>query len=125
MATLPNSTRQVLADALVDLVDAGVGAGYMDFQDSGHVSLVQVDFAGTAFGAASATGVATMASAPKSGVAAAAGTIDHGHFFDGSDAEVLAFTVSTSGAEVNLSSLAIAISDNLEIASLTVTQPAS
>lgn len=125
MATLPNASRQVLCDALVDLVDGGTGAGYMEFQTAANGALVQITFSDPAFGNASATGVATMASAPKSGTATGTGTIDHGHFFDSAATEVLQFTVGTSGAEVNLSSLSINTSDNLEISSLTVTQPAS
>jgi len=118
--TLTNTARSLLADAFVDALDSGTIA----FHDAAHSVLCSVAFAATAFGAA-ANGVATLASTPRDGTVAAPGTIAHAHIVKSDATDMGIFTVGTSGAEINLSSLTVAANDVIRISAGTWTQPAS
>ena len=70
--THPTTVRNGLADYVVDLIDAGAGAGTIEFQTSGDVEVATLTFSDPAFGAAS-SGTATADtitddSSAKSGV---------------------------------------------------------
>ena len=120
---LETSARNAACDAVVDLIDAGAGAGTLVFQTTGDVEVATLTFSDPAFGAA-ATGVAT-ASAITSDTNATGGTIAQASAFDSNAAKVLEMTCGTSGAEINLSSLVIGASDTVSCSSLTITCPAS
>lgn len=123
MATLETSARNAACNAIVDLIDAGAGAGTLVFQTSGDVEVATLTFSDPAFGNA-VSGVAT-ASAITSDTSATGGTIAQASFFDSSANKVLECTCGTSGAEINLSSLTIGAGDTVSVSSLTVTVPAS
>lgn len=122
MATLEAATRSAACDAIVDLIDVG-GAGTLVFQTSGDVEVATLTFSATAFGAAS-FGVATAA-AITSDTSATGGVVAQASFFSGGATKILEATVSTSGADINLSSLTVGASDTVSVSSLTVTVPAS
>ena len=121
--TLPNATRSAACDAIVDLIDGGTGAGYLEFQTSGSVEAATVTFSATAFGAAS-NGVATAATI-TSDPDATGGTVDRFQIFDGDDTVILSGSVGTSGEDINLNTLTISADDVVAVSSLTVTMPAS
>jgi len=56
--TLSTAARNAAADAVVDLIDGGTGAGNLVFQTSGDVEVATLAFSATAFGGAS-SGTAT------------------------------------------------------------------
>lgn len=122
MATLSTAARNAACNAVVDLIDAGAGAGVLVFRTSGDVEVATLTFSDPAFGNAS-TGVAT-ASAITSDTSATGGTTTKATFEDSTAAIVLTATVGTSGSDINLSSTTIGAGDTVSVSSLTVTQPA-
>lgn len=120
---LETTARNAGCNAIVDLIDGGSGAGYIEFQTSGDVEVATLLMSDPAFGNA-ATGVAT-ANAITPDTSATGGTIDHASFYDSNNAKHFEMTCGTSGAEINVSSLAVGASDTVSMASLTVTMPAS
>jgi hypothetical protein len=125
--TLETVTRNTIADAVDNLINSGGGAGYLEFQTSGDVEVATITFDATAFGAA-ATGVITMASAPKSDTNATAGTMAKFKIFDNGapGALLITGTVATSGGDINFAGgLTVGTGDTVELTSLTITCPAS
>jgi len=121
--TLTTAARNAACNAVVDLIDAGAGAGTLIFQTSGDVEVATCTFSDPAFGAA-ATGVAT-ASAITDDSSATGGTTTKARFKDSDANEVLACSVGTSGSDINMTSVIIAATEVVSVTSLTVTQPAS
>lgn len=123
--TLSTAARNAACDAVVDLIDGGSGAGYLEIGTTGMAaSLVQCDFSDPAFGAAAA-GVAT-ANAISDGTATGAGTAAEARIRDSDDTDIITgLTVGTSGSNINLSSTSISVSDVISITSGTITMPAS
>lgn len=121
--TLTTTAKNAACDAIVDLVDSGAGdaTGDLSFATSGVSVLCTCNFANPAFGAAS-SGVAT-ANAIATGTASAAGTAALALFRNRANTEMFRCAVSTSGSDINLSSVTIAINDTITISSLTVTMP--
>lgn len=127
--TLQTSARNAACDGIVDLTDAGVGAGTLEFKTSGGTStagngeVATLTFSDPAFGAA-ATGVAT-ASAITSDTSATGGTTTQAYIYDSDSNPVLSCSVGTSGEDINLSSVIIGAGDTVAVTALTVTVPAS
>lgn len=120
--THPTAVRNAIADAVVDSIDSG-GAGSLIFQTSGDVEVATLTFSATAFGAASG-GTATAA-AITSDTSATGGTVAKFKIQNGSAADAgFAGAVSTSGSDINLSSLTVGAGDTVSISSLTYTAPA-
>ena len=119
--THPAAVRTIIADAVVDSIDVG-GAGSLIFQTSGDVEVATLTFSATAFGAAS--GPTATAAAITSDTNATGGTVAKFKIQNGSAADAgFAGAVSTSGSDINLSSLAVGASDTVSISSLTYTAP--
>lgn len=123
MATLATAGRNAACNAVVDLIDAGSGAGSLVFRTSGDVEVATLTFSDPAFGNAS-TGVAT-ASAITSDTSATGGTTTKATLQDSDSNIVITATVGTSGSDINLSSTVIGATDTVAVSSLTVTMPAS
>lgn len=127
--TLETAARNAACDAIVDLVDAGVSAGTLEFKSSGGTStqgngeVATLTFSDPAFGAA-ASGVAT-ASAITSDTNATGGVTTQAYFYDSAGNPVLSCAVGTSGSDINLSSTTIAATETVAVSTLTVTVPAS
>lgn len=124
--TLTTAARNAMADALVDLVDAGSSDanGDLEIMTSGDSELATLELSNPAFGAAS-SGVATANSITGDSNATGGGTAALHRFRDRDDTEVWRGTVGTSGADLNLSSVAIGNGDTVDVTAYTVTQPAS
>lgn len=120
--THPTAVRNTLADAVVDLIDGGTGAGTIEFQTSGDVEVATLSFSATAFGAAS-SGTATAA-AISDDTNATGGTIAKFVVKDGDGTEIFSGSVGTSGEDINLSSLSIGAGDTVSLSSLTYSAPA-
>lgn len=123
MSTLTTSARNAAANAVVDLIDGGSGAGTLQFETSGDVEVATCTFSDPAFGNAS-TGVAT-ANSITSDTNATGGTVAQASAYDSDSNKVIEFSVSTSGADIDMSSLTVGAGDTVSVSSLTVTMPAS
>ena len=119
--THPTSVRNTVADAVVDLIDAGAGAGTIQFQTSGDVEVATLTYSDPAYGNAAA-GTAT-ANSITSDTNATGGTVAKSKHFDSNSTEVFATAVGTSGSDINLSSLAVGAGDTVSMSSLTYSAP--
>ena len=116
------AVRTIIADAVVDTIDDGAGAGTLIFQTSGDVEVATLTFSDPAFGAAS--GPTATASAISSDTNATGGTVAKFIIEDSnSAAKGFAGAVSTSGSDINLSSLAVGAGDTVSMSLLTYTAP--
>lgn len=124
MATLENAARSAACDAVTALIN-NVAAGKLVFETAADGEVATLPFSATAFQSA-VNGVAT-ANTITSDTSANGGVIEHASFYDGAGTpnKILECTVSTSGAEINISSLTVGAGDTVSCSSLTVTMPAS
>lgn len=123
--TLSTAARNAACDAVVDLIDAGAGAGKLRIKDVSNNILCSITLADPAFGAA-ATGVATAAGLPKSGTGtAAAGTGTAATQFDVVDSDDNVVWTGTIPANLTLDNVSIAENQTVTITSWTHTQPAT
>ena len=125
--TLSTTMRNAIADQVDATINAGGGAGFLEFRTSADVEVATITFDATAFGSASA-GVITMASAPKSDTNATGGTMDDFVIRDNGSPSVLLIsgTVGTSGQDINFAGgLTVGAGDTVELTSFTITCPAS
>lgn len=111
--------RNAACDGLVDILNSGT----IVFETSGNAEVATVTLGSPAFGDAAA-GVAT-ANAITDDTNTNAGTVDHAHLKNSGGTVVADLTVSTSGADVNLTSLTFAAGETLSVTSATITMPAS
>lgn len=121
---LETALRNVLADAIDAEINTGAGTSNLKFETSGDVEVATIDFQNPAFGAA-ATGVITLQGVPLSDTSATGGVIAQASIFDRDGTKQLEMTVAVSGAEINITSLTIAASEQVDLTSLTITVPAS
>lgn len=131
---LTTAARNAANDAIVDLIDAGAGAGTIELKTAastvaGTNEAATLTFSDPAFDAAgsaggNADGVST-ASAITDDTNATGGTVTDFTIFDSDSVAVLQGNVATSGSDINLSSTSIGAGDTVQITSLTATMPAS
>lgn len=130
---LPNASASAAADAVVDRLDAGSGAGTIDVRVGAQPAsandaptgtvLATFTLADPAFGAA-ANGVATLDADPDLETTGLAdGTAGWFRAKDSDGNTVFDGACGTSGAQLNLSSLAITTGVAVRILSGTYTQP--
>lgn len=119
--THPTTVRNGIADYVVDLIDAGAGAGSLIINTSGDVEVATLTFSDPAFGGAAA-GVAT-ASAITDDTNATGGVAAKFVIEDSNGTDVCYGSVGTSGEDINLSTTTIVAGDTVSISSLTYTAP--
>jgi len=116
-------TRTAMADAAVDRIDLGAGAGTLTFKSALDATICVVTLADPAFGAASG-GSATLLGVPLQGTVTASGTITKFTIADSNAVAIINGTVGTSGADINLSSVSVQLNDIIQIDAITYTASA-
>lgn len=116
--------RNILADAIDNEINTGVGTANLKFETVGDVEVATINLQNPAFGAA-ATGVITLAGVPLSDASATGGTVAQASIYDRDGTKQLEMTVGTSGTEIIISSTAVGATDQVDLNSLTITVPAS
>lgn len=130
---LTNAAANAAADAVVDLVDAGAGAGTLRIYDgtppatadtalSGNTLLAQLTMSDPAFGAASA-GVATASAITQDSAADATGTASFFRVLDSNAIVIFQGTVGTASADLILNTVSIVAGAIVSVSSFTYTQP--
>jgi hypothetical protein len=125
MPVLETPARNAACNEVVDLIDAGSGAGTLVFETSGDVEVATLTYSDPAFGDA-VTGVATASTiAPDTD--ATGGTIAKASVYDSDNTKIMELTVGTvgSGADIELSSLTVTAGETVSVSSQTFTMPAS
>lgn len=120
------AARNALADALCNLLDAGVADanGDLVFMTAADVEVATLDLSNPAFGAAAA-GVKT-ANAIADDPSATGGTIAKFKFQDRDNGEVIqgSVTATAGGGDIELSSVVIAATDSVGVSSVSYAAPA-
>lgn len=128
-----NAGIRAALDSLVDLIDAGAGAGKLriysgtvpadaDAALSGNTLLAELTFSDPAFGAAadSSPGATATASAITSDASAdATGTATFFRILDSNNVVVAQGAVGTSGAEINFNTVSFVAGAIIAVSSLT------
>lgn len=122
--THPTAVRNSIADHVVDKIDAGTGAGTLEFQTSADAEVATLTFTDPAFGAASG-GTATAAAITKDS-SATGGTIAKARAKDSDANEVFACSVTGTGGggDIELGSVVVSAGQEVSMSSLTYTAPA-
>jgi hypothetical protein len=132
---LSNAVRSAMADAWVDSVDGGTGAGYVQIRSGAQPATVATAATGTllatltysdpAFGAA-VNGVATANAITGDTSADATGTAGWFRVFDSANTAIFdgAITATGGGGDMTLDNVSIVAGGAVNITSHTVTQPA-
>lgn len=133
---LPTGTVNAKADAAVDRLDAGSGAGMIRIYTGSQPASANDAVSGTllctftladpAFGSAVA-GVATLASTPRTATAVAAGTAGWFRAVDSTGSGVFdgSVTATGGGGQIELNTTTLSVGVDVELTSGTYTQPAS
>jgi hypothetical protein len=115
--------RNAIADLVVDSIDAGSGAGTLEFQTSSGDEVATLTFSDPAFGDAS-SGTAT-ANSISPDASATGGTMGRFQIKDSTGTVKIQGTVAAvSGGDINMSSLSVGAGDTVTLSSLTYTAPA-
>lgn len=115
------AAKKAASDAVVDLVDAGAGAGKLVIKDGGSV-LISLTLNDPGFGAADNDGIATMDIDPViTGLASGAGDADNFALTDSDDNVVFSGTVTATGlgGDLTLDNVNIAVGQRVTITSFT------
>ena len=119
-----NARRQVLADTVVDAIDAGSTdtTGDLIIMASGDTAVARLAWSATPAFLTAVSGVATM-NAINDDTSALGGTAALFKFQDRNNTEVLRGTVTATGGggDITLSSVSIGAGDTVSITSLTYT----
>jgi hypothetical protein len=129
---LTNAAASAAADAVVDKLDQGSGAGKLRIYDGtqaatadtaigAQVLLAELTFGDPAFGAAS-NGVATANAITPDPSANATGTASWFRAVDSDNTAIFDGTVGASGADLNLNTVSIVSGAEVAVTSLTYTQ---
>lgn len=130
---LTNAAASAAADAVVDLIDAGSGAGTIKIYTGtiptdantaigAQTLLATLTFSDPAFGAAS-NGVATASAITSDSSADATGTAAWARIADSNGTTIMDVTVGTSGEDINFNTVSFVSGAAIAISSLTYTQP--
>ena len=129
---LTNEAANSACNAVVDMIDAGGGAGYLIFYDGtiptnadtalgAQTALSTCTFSATAFGAAS-NGTATADTITGS-TAGTDGTATWARWYQNDGGTVLDCTVGTSGEDINFNSNVFSTGASVDITALVVVVP--
>jgi len=115
------ATKTARMAATILQIDANASPAYIEICTASFAAvLVTITLSDPSF--TESGGVITMAGAPKSGIAANAGTAAVARIKDGGGTtKVNNLTVGTSGADINLNSTTISIGQTVTITSATIT----
>lgn len=130
---LTNAAASAAADAVVDLVDAGAGAGKIriysgtppataDTALSGNTLLAELAMSDPAFGPAS-NGVATASAISNDTAADATGTATFFRVLDSNNVVIFQGTVDTASADLVVNTTSFVAGAIVSISSFTYTQP--
>lgn len=130
---LTNAAASAAADAVVDRIDAGAGAGTIkiytatiptdaDTAIGAQTLLATLTFSDPAFGSAS-NGVATASAITSDTSADATGTAAWARIADSNGTTVMDVTVGTSGEDINFNTVSFVSGATVAITALTYTQP--
>ncbi len=130
---LTNAAASAAADAVVDLIDAGSGAGTIKIYTAtiptdantalgAQTLLATLTFSDPAFGAAS-NGVATASAITSDSSADATDTAAWARIADSNGTTIMDVTVGTSGEDINFNTVSFVSGAAIAISSLTYTQP--
>lgn len=131
---LSQAATQAAMDAVVDLIDAGSGAGtikiYTGTQPAtantaitSQTLLGTLTFSDPAFGATNSSGVATASAITSDSSADNSGTAAWARWADSNGNVILDCDVGTSGATINLNTTSVVAGATISITSLTLTHP--
>jgi len=112
-------TRTALCNAAVDRIDLS-GLGKLVFLTALDATLCSITLVNPAFGAASGA-TAALLSVPLQGTVTAGGTTTKFRLTDGAAVTVIEGTVGTSGQDINLSSVVLAINDVIQVDAISYT----
>lgn len=119
--TMVDAAKNAACNAIVDLLDAGSGDGYVEIRTTGWATLLAtLTFADPAFGAAS-SGVATAGTIDPDTSADDTGTAAEFRAYDSDATEVWRGSVGTSGEGINFNTVSFVAGANVSISSWTVT----
>lgn len=127
ISAISTAARNAMADALVDQIDAGAGAGLWEIWTAAFGTLLgTLTFTDPAFGDA-ASGTATAANIADDASADSDGTANRLRITTSLPATVYEGTVTATGGggDLELSTVSITSGDTLSISSATVTAPAA
>jgi hypothetical protein len=128
--TISDAARNAACNAIVDLIDAGGGAGTLQIQKSDDTVLATLTFrapgGGGAFGNAGtpSAGVAQAATITQDN-ATVAGTATKFRIRDSAGTVIITGTVGTAGADINFNSATFTAGGVCSVSALTGTMPAS
>lgn len=113
--------RNVVANAVVDAVDGGVGAGKFKLLTAGDVVVATLTFSDPAFGAAS--GGAAAANAITADTNAVGGTVAKFAVTDSADVVIFQGTVTVTGGggDIEMTSTTVAATETVSCSSFTYT----
>ena len=121
--THAQAAKQASTDGVVDLVDVGTtdSTGDHVFMTSGDAEVATVVLANPAYGAAAASGIATLLSTPLEDASATGGTIALFKQQDRDNTEILRGSVTTGGGggDIEMTSVIIVATEAVELTSLT------
>ena len=133
---LNTGPRNAIVDALVDLIDAGAGAGTIKIYTTGggrpagpataitdQVLLATLTFSDPAFGAAG-SGSATASAITSDTSADATGTATWARIADSNALAIVDVEVGTTGADINFNSVAFTAGSTVAITAMTVSKAA-
>lgn len=131
---LANNVRSAACDAIVDLIDAGAGAGTIQIRTGAQPTNVADAASGTllgtltfsdpAFGAAS-NGVATASAITSDTTADASGEVGYARILDSNGTIVADCTCAQGSGDINFNEGTVVAGGTLAISSMTVTVPIS
>src|SRR3990167_9793896 len=129
---ITNAVASAACDAIVDLIDAGAGAGTLKFYTAtiptnadtalgAQTLLATLTFSDPAFGAAS-NGVAPASAITSDPAANATGTATWFRVVTSAGTAIFDGTVGTSGADLNLNTTSIVAGAEVSVSAFTYTQ---